>query len=319
MQCFCIYKLRGHNGRIVGYQFTDNRGGEFRLDAETTKRRIVNGSLKPINLKLTSNGKLISCKAEVDGECEELSARVRSYLLSISTHCNISFKRFYNMRTTVSKAKMLGKTVEQFRRIYVISDNKNILVASDCGIRFPKDSFALFQSLVANKVSLSGLNGEDVISFRKAFENCHINTLDLSGIYGCQPKDLSSMFHRSNIKNIVFGDFDTSAVVSMSEMFECFEGDKLNLTGLDTRNCQAMDSMFEDCSLEELDISINANSIKNMNKMFFRADIPFIDLSSFSPNIACEMEFMFGCCGAKIKANDKRIIQKYNTRNTLIP
>ena len=127
------------------------------------------------------------------------------------------------------------------------------------------------------------------------------------------------MFHRSNIKNIVFGDFDTSAVVSMSEMFECFKGDKLNLTGLDTRNCQDMYSMFEDCSLEELDIRINVNSVKNMNKMFFRADIPFIDLSSFSPNIACEMEIMFGCCSSKIKANDKRIIQKYNSRNTLIP
>ena len=288
------------------------------MDAETTKRRIVNGSLEPINLKLTSDGKLISCKAEVDGDCEELSARVRSYLVSISTHCNIAFKRFYNMRTTVSKAKMLGKTVEQFRRIYVISDNKNILVASDCGIRLQVDCFAMFQSLVADKVSLHGLNGEHVLSFRKAFENCHINTLDLSGIYGCKPKDLSSMFHRSNIKNIVFGDFDTSAVESMSEMFECFEGEKLSLTGLDTRSCQAMNGMFEDCSLEELDISINVNSVKNMNKMFFRADIPFIDLSSFSPNIACEMEIMFGCCSAKIKANDKRIIQKYNTRNTLI-
>ena len=43
MQCFCIYKVRGRNGRIVGYQFTDGRGDEFRLDAETTKRRIVNG------------------------------------------------------------------------------------------------------------------------------------------------------------------------------------------------------------------------------------------------------------------------------------
>lgn len=319
MQCFCIYKVRGRNGRIVGYQFTDGRGDEFRLDAETTKRRIVNGSLEPINLKLTSDGKLIYYKTEVENSYEELSARVRRYLVEISTRCNIAFKRFYDIGAAISKAKMLGKTVEQFRRIYVISDNKNILVASDCGIRLPVDCFAMFQSLVADKVSLHGLNGENVLSFRKAFEGCSINTLDLSGIYGCQPKDLSCMFHNSNIKNIVFGDFDTSAVGSMSEMFEGFEGDKLSLTGLDTRNCQAMDSMFEECSLEELDIRINANSVKNMNKMFFRADIPFIDLSSFSPNIACEMEIMFGCCDAKIRANDKRIIQKYNTRNTLIP
>ena len=127
------------------------------------------------------------------------------------------------------------------------------------------------------------------------------------------------MFHSSNIKNIVFGDFDTSAVSSMSEMFEDFEGDKLSLTGLDTRNCQAMDSMFEECSLEELDIRINANGVKNMNKMFFRADIPFIDLSSFSPNIACEMEIMFGYCVSDVKANDPRIIYKSNSRNTDIP
>lgn len=319
MQCFCIYKVRGRNGRIVGYQFTDGRGDEFRLDAETTKRRIVNGSLEPINLKLTSDGKLISYKTEVENSYEELSARVRRYLVEISTRCNIAFKRFYDMGAAISKAKMLGKTVEQFRRIYVISDNKNILVASDCGIRLPVDCFAMFQSLVADKVSLHGLNGENVLSFRKAFENCHINTLDLSGIYGCKPKDLSSMFHSSNIKNIVFGDFDTSAVGSMSEMFEGFEGDKLSLTGLDTRNCQAMDSMFEDCSLEELDISINVKSVKDMSKMFFRADIPSIDLSSFSPKIGCDMKQMFGYCASDVKANDQRIIYKSNSRNTDIP
>ena len=319
MQCFCLYKVRGSNGRIIGYQFTDGKGNEFRLDAEATKNNIINGSLEPTNLKLASDGKLISCKAVVDRNYEELSARVRSYIVSISTHCNIAFKRFNNVGTIVNKAKMLGKTVEQFRRIYVISDNTNILVTSDCEIKLPEDSFALFQSLVANKVLLSGLNGEDVVSFRKAFEGCYINTLDLSGIYGCKPENLSSMFHRSNIKNIIFGDFDTSAVVSMGEMFEGFEGEKLSLTGLDTRSCQAMNGMFEDCSLEELDIHINVKSVKDMSKMFFRADIPFIDLSSFSPNIVCNMALMFGCCTSKIKANDKRIIRQYNTRNTLIP
>ena len=319
MKCFCHYKVRGNNGRIIGYHFTDEKGNEFHLDAEATKANIISGIIEPINLKLTSNGKLISCKAEVDSDCEELSARVRSYIVSISTHCNIAFKRFNNVGTIVNKAKILGKTIEQSRRIYVISDNKNILVASDCGIRLPVDSFALFHSLVANKVSLSGLNGKDVVSFRKAFENCYIDTLDLSGIYRCKPENLSSMFHRSNIKNIVFGDFDTSAVGSMSGMFEGFEGEKLSLTGLDTRNCQDMNGMFEGCSLEELDIHINTKNVKDMTRMFFGADIPSIDLSSFSPKIGCDMKQMFGYCESKVMANDERIVYKSNSRNTDVP
>ena len=127
------------------------------------------------------------------------------------------------------------------------------------------------------------------------------------------------MFHRSNIKNLVFGDFDTSAVASMSGMFEGFEGDKLSLTGLDTRNCQAMDGMFEGCDLEELDIRINTKNVKDMTRMFFGADIPSIDLSSFSPKIGCDMKQMFGYCVSDVKANDPRIIYKSNSRNTDIP
>ena len=319
MQCFCFNKIRDNNDRIIMYQFRDGKGNEFRLDAEATKANIMNGSIEPTNLKLTSNGRIISCKVEVENTHEELSARLRRYLVNISTNCNIAFKRFYDMDTVVSKARMLGKTVEQFRKIYVISDNKNILVASEYGIRLPADSFALFQCLVADKVSLSGLNGELVVSLRKAFEGCHINTLDLSGIYGCQPKDLSSMFHSGHVKNIIFGDFDTSRVSSMSGMFEGFEGDKLCLTGLDTRNCQFMDGMFEGSSLEELDIHINVKGVTDMTRMFFEADIPFIDLSSFSPHVRCDTRCMFGYCDAKVRSYDNRIISRANNRDTEIP
>ena len=90
MQCFCFNKIRDNNGRIIGYQFRDGKGNEFRLDAEATKANIMNGSIEPTNLKLTSNGRIISCKVEVENTHEELSARLRRYLVGISTNCNIA-------------------------------------------------------------------------------------------------------------------------------------------------------------------------------------------------------------------------------------
>ena len=56
----CINKVRDKNNIIIGYNLTDRTGKTAYIDAKNVKSAIASGKIAVDNLKLTSDGRLIS-------------------------------------------------------------------------------------------------------------------------------------------------------------------------------------------------------------------------------------------------------------------
>ena len=101
---------------------------------------------------------------------------------------------------------------------------------------------------------------------------------------------LNNLFHScSNLTEVVFNNFDTSATTTMTRMFNsCSKLEKLDLSSFDTSNVTAMNEMFYGCSsLEELDISsFTSESLTNINMMFFGNPLTKVKFGHF--------DFLFG-------------------------
>lgn len=55
----CVEKLRETNGKIYGYTLVDNDGKQKKVRAEMLKMDIRDGKVNVVNLRLTSNQRLI--------------------------------------------------------------------------------------------------------------------------------------------------------------------------------------------------------------------------------------------------------------------
>ena len=106
-------------------------------------------------------------------------------------------------------------------------------------------------------------------------------------------------FYR-NSKEIIFFNFDTSAVTDMSYMFyNCSNLTTLNLSNFDTSAVTNMSYMFDGCSnLTTLDLSsFNTSSVTNMNGMFgYCKKLTTLDLSSFNTSAVTNMYSTFYDC-----------------------
>lgn len=60
IKALCVEKYKDKNGNIIGYKLQDNNGRQLRFDAGQVKQAIFLNQLEVINLKLTSDGRLIS-------------------------------------------------------------------------------------------------------------------------------------------------------------------------------------------------------------------------------------------------------------------
>lgn len=61
IQVKCIEKLRGRRNNIYGYRIVDSSGQIRDIGAERLKEYIMEGKINVVNLKLTSNNRLVDC------------------------------------------------------------------------------------------------------------------------------------------------------------------------------------------------------------------------------------------------------------------
>ena len=113
--------------------------------------------------------------------------------------------------------------------------------------------------------------------------------------------DMSYMFYNcSNLTTLNLSNFDTSAVTNMSYMFsQCSNLTTLNLSNFDTSAVTNMSYMFDGCSnLTTLDLSsFNTSSVTNMNGMFgYCKKLTTLDLSSFNTSAVTNMYSTFYDC-----------------------
>ena len=149
--------------------------------------------------------------------------------------------------------------------------------------------------------------------------NFSYNIIDLSGINFNKATTFYYMFYtyysRDYLKEIIFGDIDTSNVTNMSGMFLHNTGIRnLDVSKFNTGNVTNMSTMFGSLtSIEELDVSnFDTHNVINMNGLFSVMEkLSELDLSNFDTRKVTNMGSMFSQC----KSLDYLDVSMLNTHN----
>ena len=107
-------------------------------------------------------------------------------------------------------------------------------------------------------------------------------------------------YYLSNVKEIVFDNFDTSKVTNMSNMFyNCSRLTSLDVSEFNTSQVTNMNSMFISCSsLTSLDVSkFDTSKVTDMGRMFYEcSSLTSLDVSKFDTSQVTDMREMFCKC-----------------------
>ena len=128
----------------------------------------------------------------------------------------------------------------------------DLTIASEGGVRLPKDSSALFKNYM-NVVSIEFGNCVDtssVTDMGRMFYACQaLTTLDLSSFNTSSVTSMRSMFARcESLTALDISSFDTSSVTDMDWMFfRCNALTTLNLSSFNTSSVTDMSWMFSRC------------------------------------------------------------------------
>ena len=165
----------------------------------------------------------------------------------------------------------------------------------------------------------------DVIAYVKANadDSTKYDIIFYSPVTIYAPVDSGYLFSNSsdsnrltNLTSISFGNFNTSNVTNMQEMFYyCSSLTSLDLSNFDTSNVTDMELMFCGCSsLTSLDVStLDTSKVTNMRGMFQRCSslTSLNNVSSFNTSKVTTMSSMFFRCSSLTSLN----VSNFDTSN----
>jgi len=131
--------------------------------------------------------------------------------------------------------------------------------------------------------------------------NVESSYLDLRGIQFNNITTMDSMFSNfESLRDIQFGDIDTSRCLSFERMFNwCVSLKQISTSIFDTRKAKYMQYMFSNCTdLSELDLSnFDTRKVLDFSGMFYACtQLRMLDISSFSLDSALDITNMFVYC-----------------------
>ena len=229
-----IEKFKDKQGRIIGYRLEDENGLTKDFKSEDIKQNIRSGNLEVINLKLTTDNRLIDRKEKATNK------PVKQYTLD------------EEVRIIVTKAKMLGLPIRELTsyqggNTYLISkDNMNHIWVIPSGVKRIVEDYKF--SVVENVTGhLKVVGGSGLTSDYNMFYRCEVETIDLSGLDTSKVTDMSDMFHGCKAENIDLSSFDTSKVEDMEGMFYGCKAENIDLSSFNTSKVTDMSGMFDGC------------------------------------------------------------------------
>ncbi|MCI6572756.1 MAG: BspA family leucine-rich repeat surface protein, partial [Firmicutes bacterium] len=139
--------------------------------------------------------------------------------------------------------------------------------------------------------------------------------VDASYLFSNSTYDSSYSNKLKNLVSISFGNFNTSKVTNMSNMFfNCSSLTSLNLSNFDTSKVTNMRYMFNICSsLTSLNLSdFNTSNVTNMSGMFdYCPSLTSLNVSNFNTSNVTNMSYMFDGCSSLTSLN----VSSFNTSN----
>ena len=155
-------------------------------------------------------------------------------------------------------------------------------------------------------VSFEGVENLDtssIVDMSYMFNNCSLESIDLSNFDTSGVTDMSYMFYNANnLTNLDLSSFDTSKVEKMNDMFfGCSSLTSLNLSSFNTKNVMNMSYMFYDCNnLTTLNLdNFDTANVQEMNAMFQQCNnLTNLSLNSFNTSRITDMSYMFTECNS---------------------
>lgn len=190
IQAYCTNKIRGKQGKIIGYKIQDKNGNTLDVKSEYLKQAIRNKQINVLNLKLTSDNKLID----------------RAY--------KPQKPQKNNLKDIIAKIRTLGTPVTSpcGHTYYIIKKTDTTIVG------IPSDVKKL-KSFNSEYITINLIGGSGLESTREMFKECKAKSLDLSNFDTSNVTDMYFMFYRCQAKSLDLSSFDISNVHYTRDIF----------------------------------------------------------------------------------------------------
>ena len=204
--------------------------------------------------------------------------------------------------TAGNKGKYLGWYEQNDNGYY------DVTIAGEGGVVANSNSDSLFRNIgvgikgTSVEVTITGLKYLDtglVTNMTLMFDECQVNSLDLSSFDTNEVMYMKYMFQNCEASSLDLSSFDTSKVKNMTGMFKNCKATSIDVSSFDTSNVTDMGGMFRNCrSLEKLDLSnFNTEKVTNMTWMFsFCSSLKSLDISNFKAKDGVDINRIFYNC-----------------------
>lgn len=305
----CLQKIRGKNKQILGYRLQDTKGIIRDFNSTFVKEQIKTGNLRLVNLTLTSDNRLVDStqetpnKKKIDTESilkiiqkAKLLGRAKDIPTACGHNCYLVSKtdteHIIYIPDNVTQLNM-----NDYERPFTdeICDLKgSIKVIGGTGL---KDTQYMFDECEVQSLDLSNLDTSNVWNMECMFLACKVKALDVSTLSTKSVTCMYAMFQQCETKKIDISNFNTTKVTNMTSMFSACESEVINVEGIDTRNVKNMHAMFSFCSPQSINLrGFNTSSVKDMSNMFEYCNTDSIDISSFDTRNVSDFSNMFNNC-----------------------
>ena len=312
----CIEKMRDKNNLIIAYKLQDTQGNTKTVSPQQLKQAIKTNKIDIINLKLTSDNRLINNQFNKKLESKPTNIVLkREYIINLNNQNNksLSFKIKVNLSNLLKKSKLLGYTTQKLEdHLYLLESNTQLIIVTDLAkISLPADCSNLFERSSLKSIDFTNIDTSNVTSMSYMFSRCQAQQLDLSSFNTQNVTNMAGMFHNCQDQHLDLSSFNTQNVTDMSGMFNDCQAQHIDLSSFNTQKVTDMSYMFCECQAQQLDLySLNTKNVIDMSYMFCGCQAQHLDLSSFNTENVTNMSWMF--CKCQSQQID---LSSFNTQN----
>ena len=309
----CIGKEVDSKNTIILYKIIDANGCEYSLRPEELKERIKNNELDVLNLKLTSDNRLVEeiRTSSYDKGVEQPIEKDTSAIAEILDKNDIDKDKSDKSESDsiLDRARKRGLDITEIPTFcgatcYWIKENeesgtKKRKVKVNI-IYIPEDVKILNNQYVVDPSKLTDNNIEEYDGL--VFTNFLMKIKGAIKVVGGKGlKDASYFFAKCRFNKVDLTKFESSNIVDMSSMFVHSTIGILNFASIDMSNVVHMNSMFRDCKITKKIENFDLNAYKSidMRFMFKSFDYPNLNISDLRSDSLEYVTGMFEKCRAK--------------------
>ena len=223
IKVMCVQRFTNNRNQIYGYRIQDQQGKVMDIDATQLKVAIANNRISVINIRLTSDNRLLPVKPDNEQQQSANNTPKNKQQQSVNSTPKNSIDK--QIDTYIEKAKSLGLQIKEIQTYdnkpcYLVSETKSrhkVLIPSNVTKldSIQNGSKSLVEEIKNLHGSVSVIGGSGLKDLNYMFYNCKATQLDLSLLDTSNVNDMFGMFRDCKAKTICVSKFNTSKVTNM--------------------------------------------------------------------------------------------------------